>query len=141
MLSDIYQQLVLVQGGAAACLNNPVCRGYQICWSFPVWGSSYQDSAIIRMKGGLGPLNVSSALQNPYCSIYTIEDDVYNNPNGTNHQYALRNAYNGTAAEAYYQYASTHPNSTTNSSLAAYSASGIVNSPSGNNNRRLLQGQ
>ena len=132
-----------VQGGGAACLNNPVCRGFQICWAYPVWGSAYQQSAVIRLKGGLGPLNTTAGLQNPYCSVYTIDNSIFDNSGGEGREYALRKAYNGTQAEAYYQYAVSH--ASTNATLSSVTASGdISNSTSysvtnDKNNRRLLQ--
>lgn len=93
------------------------------------------------MKGGLGPLNTTAALQNPYCSVYTIDESIFNNPDGEARQYALRTAYNGTVAEAYYQYAAGHPLATANSTLSAATALGANVSSVGQNNRnrRLMQ--
>lgn len=88
----------VLQGGALACLNNPICRGFQICWPFPTAAASYSPTAVIRMKAGAqAPLNTSAALQNPYCSIYVLRSGAASAPNDGSGGYSLREAQNITA--------------------------------------------
>lgn len=90
-----------VQGGALACLNNPICRGFQICWAFPTGSDIYSQAGIIRLKAGAqAPLNVTSSLQNPYCSVYVLKSGTASSPNSGQSGYSLRDASNITAVSA-----------------------------------------
>lgn len=87
-----------LQGAAAACIANPVCRGFQICWSFPVSADYFRQTAVIRLKAGpVAPLNISSALQNPYCSVYVLKAGAASSPNAGTGGYSLRDATNASA--------------------------------------------
>ena len=104
LFQNVKQQCVILQGAASACFSNPTCRGFQICWNFPVSANYYQENAVIRLKAGpQAPLNISGALQNPYCSIYVLRSGAATAPNSGAGGYSLSQASNAsaiTAAEA-----------------------------------------
>lgn len=84
-------------GAAAACLNNPICRGFQVCWSFPA-ASTYNQQANVRLKAGpQAPLNITGALQNPYCSVYVLKAGAASAPNSGQGGYSLKDTTNATA--------------------------------------------
>lgn len=87
-----------LQGAASACVSNPTCRGFQICWSFPISSGYYYQNAVIRLKAGpQAPLNISAALQNPYCSIYVLRSGAASAPNSGTGGYSLSQASNASA--------------------------------------------
>jgi len=86
-----------LQGAAAACLNNPICRGFQICWPFPA-ASVYDQLANVRLKAGPeAPLYITDALQNPYCSVYVLKAGAASAPNDGQGGYSLKDTTNVTA--------------------------------------------
>lgn len=58
----------------------------------------YKQRAVIRLKAGPeAPLNISRALQNPYCSIYVLRAGAAATPNSGAGGYSLTAATNTTA--------------------------------------------
>jgi hypothetical protein len=93
----VYSNRRWIQGAAAACLNNPICRGFQVCWSFPA-ASTYNQQANVRLKAGpQAPLNITGALQNPYCSVYVLKAGAASAPNSGQGGYSLKDTTNATA--------------------------------------------
>lgn len=92
---------ISLQAAASACVSNPTCRGFQICWSFPISSNYFQQNAVIRLKAGpQAPLNISGALQNPYCSIYVLKAGAASAPNSGDGGYSLSQANNASAIAA-----------------------------------------
>nr|QOL01138.1 putative extracellular protein CSOL_061 [Pseudococcomyxa simplex] len=62
-----------VTAAQEACDANERCKGFQFC--FRSTAQSSISAARIRLKGAIaGPLNLTNAMFNPYCSIYVSED-------------------------------------------------------------------
>ncbi|CAL8470071.1 g9613 [Coccomyxa elongata] len=62
-----------VTAAAQACDADERCKGFQFCFRSTAQSSS--AAARIRLKGAIaGPLNLTTAMFNPYCSIYVTED-------------------------------------------------------------------
>ena len=80
-----------MQGGAQACFGNEICRGFQLCWSFPTPSAeTYMERGIIRLKAGAeAPLNISGAALNPYCSAYVLTTGAASAPNSGQAGYSL----------------------------------------------------
>lgn len=91
------------RGGASACLNNPLCRGFQICWAFPAASTTYKQQPLgnVRLKAGpQAPLNITGAYQNPYCSVYVLKAGGASAPNSGDGGYSLKAATNTSALNA-----------------------------------------
>ena len=91
-----------MQGGAQACFENEICRGFQICWSFPTPSAkTYMESGIIRLKAGAeAPLNISGAALNPYCGVYVLTTGAASAPNSGADGYSLPTSGESKAQQA-----------------------------------------
>ncbi len=58
--------MFLLQAAAETCDASEKCKGFQLC--FRSTAQSSVSSARIRLKGAIaGPLNLTTAMFNPYC--------------------------------------------------------------------------